>query len=99
MELGINLCYLTDMAEHRYTIGDLVRVRENLSAHPVGRFRVELNDNKPIGVGIGIHEITRLLPELLNGEPQYQITSLGDRADHVVREVQLIALPLPPRRY
>jgi hypothetical protein len=38
-----------------------------------------------------------LLPELLNGEPQYQIRSCTDQADHIVRESQLIAPPSPPK--
>jgi hypothetical protein len=83
------------MAEHRYTIGDLVRVRvrAGMQSVDVGRFSAGINDNQ----FSGIHEIMGLLPELLNGEPQYQIRSCTDQADHIVRESQLIAPPSPPK--
>ena len=82
------------MAEHRYTIGDLVRVRvrAGMQSVDVGRFSAGINDNQ----FSGIHEIMGLLPELLNGEPQYQIRSCTDQADYVVRESELIGSPLPP---
>ena len=82
------------MTEHRYTIGDLVRVRTTARMHPVGagRFSANSNDNQPRG----IHEVTRLLPELASGEPQYEIRSCADQADYVVRESELLGSPLPP---
>jgi hypothetical protein len=82
------------MTEHRYMIGDLVRVRMRASNHPVGPgpFSAETNDNRFRGV----HEVIRLLPERLNGEPQYEIRSCTDQADNVVRESELIGSPLPP---
>lgn len=84
MWLGLRTIDLLDMTEHRYTIGDLVRVRASVSVEPSH------------GPANGIYEVTSLLPELVSGEPQYQVTSCVDQANHVVRESQLIASPLPP---
>ena len=81
------------MSEHRYTVGDLVRVRMSAKKHPLGgRSYAETNDNQ----SRGIHEIIRLLPELASGEPQYEIRSCADQADYIVRESELIGSPLPP---
>ncbi len=80
------------MTEHRYTVGDLVRIRTNGSMQPV---QGSLKRHDGNGTN-GIYEITSLLPELASGEPQYQITSYVDQADCVVRESQLIGSPLPP---
>ncbi len=82
------------MVEHRYRIGDLVRVQGSVgvSLHSVEGNLDQLSSNRLKGV----YEISRLLPELDNGTPQYQIRSCGDQASYVVPETQLIALPLPP---
>ncbi len=78
------------MTKHRYTVGDLVRVQGRISMRSVGSD--QLNDKHLPGV----YEITRLLSELDSGQPQYQIRSFDDQASYAVREVQLVALPLPP---
>jgi hypothetical protein len=91
-ELGLMDVGSLGMTEHRYTIGDLVRVRTNVSMQAVqgSLKRPDRNGTN------GIYEITSLLPELGSGEPQYQVTSCVDQADYVVRESQLIGSPLPP---
>ena len=81
------------MVKHRYTVGDLVRIQGSVGMRGVERFLAELDDNSPSG----LHEITGLLPEELNSEPRYQITSCDDQVDRVVGEFQLIALPLRPQ--
>ncbi len=95
--LGLTYISLRIMTKHRYTVADLVRVRAStsVSTHSVDGVPDGLNGSR-FG---GIYEITHLLPELVNGEPQYRIRSCGDPADHVVRESQLIASPLPPPFY
>lgn len=87
------------MVEHRYRIGDLVRVQGSVGVnlHSVEGNLDQLSSNRLKGV----YEISRLLPELDNGTPQYQIRSCGDQAhgdqaSYVVPETQLIVLPLPP---
>jgi hypothetical protein len=99
MELGSTYVGSLSMAEHRYRIGDLVRVQGSVgvSLHSVEGNLDQLSSNRLKGV----YEISRLLPELDNGTPQYQIRSCGDQAhgdqaSYVVPETQLIALPLPP---
>lgn len=92
MRLGLKDIDLLDMTEHRYTVGDLVRVRASVSTQPFQDSPNRLNHSR----ANGIYEITSLLPELASGEPQYQVTSCVDQAEHVVRESQLIASPLPP---
>jgi hypothetical protein len=99
MELGSTYVCSLSMAEHRYKIGDLVRVQGSVgvSLHSVEGNLDQLSSNRLKGV----YEISRLLPELDNGTPQYQIRSCGDQAhgdqaSYVVPETQLIALPLPP---
>ena len=92
MWLGLRNTDLLAMTEHRYTIGDLVRVRASVSVRPV-QGSPKRPDHSRVN---GIYEVTSLLPELVSGEPQYQVTSCVDQANYVVRESQLIACPLPP---
>jgi hypothetical protein len=87
------------MVEHRYTVGDLVRVQGSVgvSMHSVEGTLDQLSSRRLKG----IYEITRLLPGPDNGTPQYQVRSCddqvhGDQASYVVLESQLIALPTPP---
>ena len=92
MGLGLRNIELLDMTEHRYTIGDLVRVRASVSVQPV-----QGSPNRPDhSRANGIYEVSSLLPELVSGEPQYQVTGCVDQASYVVRESQLIGSPLPP---
>ena len=78
------------MAKHRYAVGDLVRVQGRISMRSVDDDQVN-EKHLP-----GVYEITRLLPELASGQPQYQIRSFDNQACYDVQEVKLIALPLPP---
>jgi hypothetical protein len=80
------------MTEHRYAVGDLVRVRTDVIVQPVqgSLKRPDGNSTK------SIYEISRLLPELVSGEPQYEIINCADGATYVIRESQLVALPSPP---
>jgi len=73
---------LLDTTEHRYSVGDLVRVQGSVSTHAVESLLDRLNHQRLTGV----YEIVRLLPELLNGQPQYQIRGFDDEATYVVRD-------------
>ncbi len=92
MRLRLKDIDLLNMTEHRYMVGDLVRVRAIASMQPVQGSPNRPNHSR----ANGIYEITSLLPELVSGEPQYQVTNCVDQAEYVVRESQLIASPLPP---
>jgi hypothetical protein len=74
------------MAEHRYRVGDLVRVQVSVSKQPNARGSniVALNRSS------GIHEVTRLLPAPSGGEPLYQVRGSNGQPDRVVRESELI---------
>jgi hypothetical protein len=73
------------MAEHRFRVGDLVRVWVSVNARP-GEGAVDAITNNHIS---GIHEVICLLPLMGNGEPQYRIKCCADRGERVVRESQL----------
>ena len=80
------------MAEHRYRVGDLVRVQVSVSKQPNARGSniVALNRSS------GIHEVTRLLPAPSGGEPLYQVRGSGGQRESVVSEGQLIPASRPP---
>ena len=99
VEPGLTYVGSFSMAEHRYTVGDLVRVQGSVA---VGLQSVQGTLDQLSSRRLkGIYEITRLLPGPDNGTPQYQVRSCddqvhGDQASYVVLESQLIALPTPP---
>ena len=99
VEPGLTYVGSFSMAEHRYTVGDLVRVQGSVA---VGMHSVEGTLDQLSSRRLkGIYEITRLLPGLDSGAPRYQVRSCddqvhGDQASYVVLESQLIALPTPP---
>ncbi len=80
------------MAEHRYRVGDLVRVQVSVGRQPNARGSniVALNRSS------GIHEVTRLLPAPSGGEPLYQVRGSGGQRESVVSESQLIPASRPP---
>jgi len=75
------------MAEYRFRVGDLVRVWVSISARP-GEGAVDAITRNHVS---GIYEVTYLLPDLANGEPQYRIKSCGGQEERIVRESQLVS--------
>ncbi len=80
------------MSTHRYSIGELVRVRVNITTPIHGAFMDVIASSRPSG----IYEVSRLLPRLKNGEPQYQIRCVGE-PERVVPESHLIAASCKPQ--
>ncbi len=84
------------MAEHRFRVGDLVRVQGSVCKQPSAGATnvVALNRSS------GIHQVTRLLPGPLDAEPLYQVRAGSAEREHVVKESELIpAVYFPqPRR-
>ncbi len=74
------------MSKHRFHVGDLVRVQFSVSTS-IGETFMEAIVGERL---CGIYEVSRLLPELDNGEPQYRIRCAGE-PERVVRESQLTA--------
>ena len=72
------------MAQHRFKVGDLVRVLAGASASQGEAFLDALGHNRPTG----IFEVTACLPET-GGEAQYRIKGGDDGSERVVRESQL----------
>jgi hypothetical protein len=91
-----------DMAEHRFRVGDLVRVRASaaVSASLGVQRTAAIVDGLARSRTDGLHEVTRLLPELSDGEPQYRIKGCNGRPERVVRESELTpaAYSAQPRR-
>jgi hypothetical protein len=61
------------MTVHRFKVGDLVRTQPSVSTHFGEAFIDLVSSRRPSG----IYEVTRVLPELVNGEPQYRIACEG----------------------
>lgn len=76
------------MAEHRFRVGELVRVQVSVSAQPgAGRTNVvALNRSS------GIHEVTRLLPVRWDAEPLYQVKGSGGQRERVIRESEIVSV-------
>jgi hypothetical protein len=92
-ELGLSYVGFLSMAEHRFRVGDLVRVQVSISQQPnAGTANVvALNRSS------GIHEVTRLLPTQSGAEPLYQVRGSGGQRERVVRESELIAAVHSPQ--
>jgi hypothetical protein len=82
------------MTRHRFKVGDLVRVRATVSRER-GEGFLDVISHRHIE---GTYEVTRLMPELPSGEPQYRIKSTDDQTERVVREGQLVAVAGPQVR-
>jgi hypothetical protein len=84
------------MAEHRFRVGDLVRVGAGVDAKPDKSSFAAGSCNHPSG----IHEVTRLLPSMGSGEPQYLIKGCSGQPERNIGESQLTsAVHFPqPRR-
>ncbi len=74
------------MSEHRFHVGDLVRTQFSVSTS-IGQTFMDAIVGERL---TGIYEVSKLLPELANGEPQYRIRCAGE-PERVVRESQLTA--------
>ncbi len=74
------------MSEHRFHVGDLVRTRFSVSTS-IGETFMDAVAGERLA---GIYEVSKLLLELDNGEPQYRIRCAGE-PERVVRESQLTA--------
>ncbi len=72
------------MRQHRFKVGDLVRVLAGASASQGEAFLDALGHNRPTG----IFEVTACLPEI-DSEPQYRIKGGDDASERVVRESQI----------
>ena len=84
------------MTVHRFKAGDLVRVQANASRNLGEALLDAIGQNLPSGIQM----VTRLLPELDNGQAQYRIMDSERQPERVVRESQLVsAVGTPqPRR-
>jgi hypothetical protein len=80
------------MTPYRFKVGDLVRVQVSASAYPSESFLDTIIHQQPKGV----HEVTRLMPRLVNDEPQYRIKG-PDGQERVVRDSQLVAAAHHPQ--
>ena len=82
------------MAEHRFRVGDLVRVQVSVSTQPGAGATNIVTFNR----SSGIHEVIRLLPVRWNAEPLYQVKGSGGQRERVVRErdiVSVVRFPQP----
>ncbi len=77
------------MSEHRFHVGDLVRTQFSVSTS-IGETFMDAVAGERLA---GIYEVSKLLPELANGEPQYRIRRVGE-PERVVRESQLTSATL-----
>jgi len=73
------------MTEHRFKVGDLVRIWVSANARP-GEGVINAVTKNHFS---GIYEVTCVLPDLSDGETQYVIKCCADREERVVRESQL----------
>ncbi len=96
VELGLTYVGWLCMAEHRFRVGDLVRVQVGVGAKPDKGSLEAASCNRPSG----IHEVTRLLPSMGNGELQYLIKGCAGQPERIIGEGQLTpAVHFPqPRR-
>ncbi len=74
------------MRQHRFKVGDRVRVLAGASASQGEAFLDALGHNRPTG----IFEVTACLPEI-HSEPRYRIKGGDDGSERVVRESQIAA--------
>lgn len=83
------------MSKHRFHVGELVRAQFNVTASIGENFLGAIAGERLAG----IYEVSKLLPELDNGDPQYRIRR-GGEPERVVRESQLTPAVLKegPRR-
>ena len=72
------------MAEHRFHIGDLVRVQDPASPKPADAFVDAILRSSMLG----IYEVTSLLPDA-RGEPQYRLKGIAGWLERAVRESQM----------
>jgi hypothetical protein len=84
------------MTGHRFKVGDLVRVQAGVDPKPDKGKLDEVAGIRPSG----IHEVTRLLPSMVDGEPQYLIKGCAGQPERIMRESELAsAVHFPqPRR-
>jgi hypothetical protein len=84
------------MTGHRFHVGELVRTHfKVIVTTSSGKAVLAATAGKHFVNGI--YEVSRLLPELANGEPQYRIKCDG-HPERVVQESQLVSavLKTPP---
>ncbi len=84
--------YLPHMAQHRFKVGDLVRMGGGASANPGEALLDAIAHNRPAG----IFEVIACLPEV-DGEAQYRIRGGDDHRERIVRESQLVSAVRPPQ--
>jgi uncharacterized cupin superfamily protein len=82
------------MTVHRFKVGDLVRTRPSVSTHFGEAFIDSVSPGRPSS----IYEVKRVLPELVNGEPQYRVGCEG-QPERVVREGQLVSATTVPEAH
>ncbi len=80
------------MTQHRFTVGDLVRIGGTASANRGEIFMDTIVHARPGG----IFEVTACLPEV-DGEAQYRIRGGDDRSERIVRESQLVSAVTHPQ--
>ncbi len=92
VEPGLTYVGSPSMAEHRFRVGDLVRVQVSARTQLGAGTTNIVTFNR----SSGIHEVTRLLPAPSGGEPLYQVRGSGGQRESVVSESQLIPASRPP---
>ena len=75
------------MTAHRFHVGDLVLTHFSVSTR-LGETVTGVRAGKHVP---SIYEVSRLLPELFSGEPQYRIKCDG-QPERVVQESHLVAV-------
>jgi len=84
------------MAGHRFKVGDLVRVQVGVGPRPDTGKLGDVARTRPSG----IHEVIRLLPSMVDGEPRYLLKGCAGQPERIMRESELAsAVHFPqPRR-
>jgi hypothetical protein len=83
------------MTLYRFKVGDRVRIGGSLRPRLGEGFLDGIIEERPEGV----FEITRLMPELDDGEPQYRVKGADGQNDRLVPESRLVPASKPqPRR-
>jgi len=75
------------MGEHRFKVGDLVRVWVSVDARP-GEGVIDATAKNHFS---GIYEVTSLIPSTDDGEPHYRIKCCADWGQRIVRESQFVS--------